>query len=914
MLRLLLVFTLLVVASVIAFHKEQLRKVLFLGIMLIGAAIYGVCVYLYYGALSRWLPQEVYGAAGIMSVAQYQGVSYVGEFLVLYLPWVFVFVLSLVFGVFFLRKRNVYFDENTASPSYARVIHQSPSLLRFTPNIVSIGLWFHVLFYLFGFIGQYQDSPSIKYIFILLAVSVCLGYLEKQVDAYFTHKYLLIHTKLVLACAAIYLIVQSVFMAITPVWLIGSIIVSGALYRRFRHSTWSKSWSLMQEALLVVFISFTVSFPHLLSCFTRVYDLGFDSQNYLTWFYAASRGFRPNIDIFYLYGYLTFFAEGLVWVRVLLWVYISSLFVAFFFVIKKMYQSSILAYILLGVLLVLISANSYLWAFYRYGTAPVIIGLFAWAFTKNTKYQKYATFVLGVISSGLYFLLTDQGMVLIVASLVLIFVDSTVIQRSTQEKRNLFVLFVAQSARYMLGLLLGASIFIVPLIRQGLVPLFLEFASANSKIILYGKLPYFVSSWQVRDIWISGSIWIAITLVVYVYICYFNKLRSMQMYALLGAICVLGIIQYKNTTRAIDNDILVPLYFVILSALSVVHLALTRKRVGQRWRVLWVSVCVLCCFLPDLSYSKVVRGVAVLQDSYVVSRARMARSIPVASQLAQCMRNPLSALPRASMEAYYEAVRWMKSQVGFNGKIYSYPGDPIFYVLLGQKPPPIFNAYDATPKASQELNVEFIDRNDIRYVVLNIANPNFMDGVPNLVRNAVLHKYIFTHYESVALIGQFVIMKRTQSTHDAFSGDAQLNYVFMNELINIDLRRIPKSEGSKLRKYESAWKRVETQKNSLVELNYQLQTRRISSRSLSVLFSFDPRDGLLGDDIVMQVESGSMVTSIKFEACLHPDVCMVHLDRLPLFYVNKPVTKITTSRPIYGGVQLIELMNDQVFW
>jgi hypothetical protein len=904
----------LAVAYVIALRKERLREALFLGVTAIGVVIHGAGVYSYYEILSGWLPKEAYGTVGIMSFAQYEGVSYMGEFFVLYLPWVSMFAFVIAIRRFLLRKKNINPDAGFASPLDVGNTRQYAARSMIWPNFVSIGVWFHILFLLFGFIGRYQNPLSVQYVLVLLAISICLDYLDKQIDEYFTYKYWLVHLQCILALTTIFAMVQSVFVRVTPISLICVGLVFSALFRYIRYHIRHLDLSLFREVIFAVLVGLIVSFPHLLSCFTRVYDLGFDSQNYLTWFYAASRGFRPNIDIFYLYGYLTYFAEGLAWARVLLWIYISILFVIYFFLIKKMFQSSGLAYVLFGVLLVLISANSYLWAFYRYGTAPAMIGLFAWALTKDRKYNKYAIIVLGIISSALYFLLTDQGVVLIMASLVVILVDSTTSQSNIKKNTNPLSMLVKQGARYMVGLSLGASIFVIPLIQQGVMSQFLGFVVANSKITLYGKLTYFSSGLAAKDVLISGSIWIAIILVAYRYIFHSNKFRFMQSYALLGAVCVLGIIQYKNTTRAIDNDVLIPLYFMILCACSMVCLALKERKIRQEWLVLWAVGCIMFCFSSSLSYSKIVRGMTVLKDSYSVSRVRMTGPRAVEPELAQCMRRPLSALPKTGMEAYFEVVRWVNSQVGFNGKIFSYPGDPIFYVLLGQKPPPIFNAYDATPKASQEQNIDYIHRNNVQYIVFNTTSSSFMDGVPNMVRNAYIHKYIFTHYEPVVMLGQFVIMKKTQGEHDVLASSVQLNHEFLDELTNIDLRRIPKSEGSKLEKHQSDWKSVGTSPKSLDDLQTELRTNRLYSKNLALLVSFNSFEGLSEYDVTMQVMSGNMVTNVKFEACVYPAICMIHLDRLPLFYVNKPVTKIVLDRPTYRDLRFVEVINDDIFW
>ena len=126
-----------------------------------------------------------------------------------------------------------------------------------------------------------------------------------------------------------------------------------------------------------------------------------------------------------------------------------------------------------------------------------------------------------------------------------------------------------------------------------------------------------------------------------------------------------------------------------------------------------------------------------------------------------CLDKKISSIIKKYPQ-YINVVNKLNSYSDFNGKVYSFPGDPIFYVLFNQKPPYYSSIYEASPIYAQKKLVEYISEDEINYIAYNKNDTTIQDNVPNTVRAAYLNNYIVKNFSIKDKVGSFLILYRNK--------------------------------------------------------------------------------------------------------------------------------------------------------
>jgi hypothetical protein len=85
--------------------------------------------------------------------------------------------------------------------------------------------------------------------------------------------------------------------------------------------------------------------------------------------------------------------------------------------------------------------------------------------------------------------------------------------------------------------------------------------------------------------------------------------------------------------------------------------------------------------------------------------------------------------------------------------------NPIFYVLANKHPPYHINVYDSSPIYEQKQNINWIKKNDPKYVIMD-KNKLFFDLVPNILRIPLVYEYLVKHYEFYKSFDNFEVLKK----------------------------------------------------------------------------------------------------------------------------------------------------------
>lgn len=105
------------------------------------------------------------------------------------------------------------------------------------------------------------------------------------------------------------------------------------------------------------------------------------------------------------------------------------------------------------------------------------------------------------------------------------------------------------------------------------------------------------------------------------------------------------------------------------------------------------------------------------------------------------------------------AVATLESECGMRREdlIYVLGDDAMFYVLTGRPTPYIFNLYNASPIYEQERIVEWMEREQPRFVLWNPESAVF-DETPNTVRVPLIYGYVARQYSLLRTVGRFQIL------------------------------------------------------------------------------------------------------------------------------------------------------------
>ena len=239
-------------------------------------------------------------------------------------------------------------------------------------------------------------------------------------------------------------------------------------------------------------------------------------------------------------------------------------------------------------------------------------------------------------------------------------------------------------------------------------------------------------------------------------------------------------------------------------------------------------------------------------------------------------------------------------------KVFSFPGDPIFYVLFDQKPPYWLTAYESSPRYAQEDNIAYLQRNHVTTVIYNTRQQAIQDQVPNYARVPIELSYILSHYAPTMVIDGYYILE--QKEHNNLLENIKADPDFYRPLLSVDLEAIPLSEGR--------YKATGLQKATVLLRAHDKQTvaRFLKSADLYsaniVLLIKTPKRGSQMAGVVIGSTDG-ITTHVRFKSCTEFP-CVIHLARLPLFYQNNKITAINIDQAT--ELTILRLSGDSELW
>lgn len=687
-----------------------------------------------------------------------------------------------------------------------------------------------------------------------------------------------------------------------------TILLSQLLKRKISFSLGSQ----LLEWWNVVFITYlTVQLKFWSWCILSG-TIGFDSQNFVTWSYTASKAWMPYRDVFYWYGLGTYFAEGtaLIHITSLAWMFFTL--VSWYFILKKATNNVWIAGAgwMLTTLNLLSSVGLGTWQ--RYGSSLVMGSFVAW--TASQKVHPVFRFSLGFVIGSLIILIQDQG---IYASLILagtLFYLLSIGQWE-QLKSMFWVCF-----GWSLGLLGWLSF----LNTHNMMVAFFKQLVHTGELSLFAKISFYSSVTSIENLIIFAMIMTLGIDSILGWIRTNNK--SHPTFSTILKIVWLGwlvLLQYKNITRRGMEEQFLYIIWGILALYSSSLIKRMRLKssfkqfsvtVAAIFSLVWFGILLMVWTRPELSLtSPIISYYQHLSSSY----PGLIWSYNTINTLNECRRSSLNSISSVVPQEYNQIVEWLKDQPDFSGRIFVWPETPLFYVLLNQLPAPVFNIYDATPISSQQRNIEFIERQSIKYVVLSTIPKPVQDGVPNELRSASIYQYLFTSFKPVKWFNSFVVLEKNQdaASKSNFVTDENLranNEEYHTYLLNTEFRTLPQIWGKESEKTSSSWSLQTTPEvlSSKSAWTTLFDEQQITDRFIEI--KIDTDSSIIETDAkplvrLAIIDNEDNIATASFYPCFEESVCTIDKKFIPLFYDDRPVKKVEINTSEVGKV-------DQIFY
>lgn len=595
-------------------------------------------------------------------------------------------------------------------------------------------------------------------------------------------------------------------------------------------------------------------------------DLGFDAQTLLTWEYAAAKGYIPYKDIFYPYGIVQYYFNQSVVAQGVLLLCASFYFFIFFRSLRKITGNVVMSWLLLILLFLFVYKFTGFLAFVRYGSSAAFALLTAEVFSSNMQKIKLQFLYLGISGGLLGSLFLDQG----VYSLVVftgtlgfyLLVNWRQYFFSAHKLRSLF----KKILQFVVGFIFGATPLLIYILWNGAQSEFIATIQHLPELALYAKTPFFSSFRKAENLFLYGVMVTTLILLAYKHLVSNKKYLYLE-FVQVSLFIVLYIGMYKNIMRLIDKEIIFIAHFLLITILYSFKNELQKLFLQSKlWNIYIVTILVYLLVQPFFTVS-FLRTKSFAHENVSQQIDRLA----------------------GEQGSHATVVKYLREIPNFNGKVFSYPTDPIFYPLFDQKPPRYVQIYDGSPNTAQQQTIGYISDNDIEYVIYNLSVHAIQDGVPDYLRANTLLRYLIKNYQPRTTIDTFLILEKSENpdlfTHQNTPPELK------SELLHPDFGMIPISEG--LHKAHALESLPQLGDGTAATISALLSQKNILGSELVV--TGDCMDDEAGK---ITLTSSDGVTTVVSFTCQITEPFILSLNRVPLFFTERKVSNIAYSSNI----------------
>lgn len=458
------------------------------------------------------------------------------------------------------------------------------------------------------------------------------------------------------------------------------------------------------------------------------FGLGFDQQSFIYWDFAKSLNLIPFRDFFYPYGLLFYFKIDSVFWNTLSILIIFIILFSTFKIFKNILNDKFFSILFFILFCIFITIFSDIDSFIRYSAIiPVLYLLSESTYKKSFSKTQYG-FCAGLFSGILFFLISDIA--IYTSALVGFFIIYNFISLKKKLDKDLFKFLISVVS----GFLIGIIPFVIFLSINNSWEGYLKNVELLKYVSLFAKIPFPPSFKLVENLF---NIFLIVVSLIYLIK---RKEKKFIYFIVLSLTLTILLYEYKNIIRTSYESITVIGFLLFLVLFSEIINDLRRKKINS---ILISSSLLIVVFL----FFSIIYSERNLQKQQYVTFWDDEK----------CVNKKVSSIDDADLKNYMVVKSYLLES---NGKIFSYPGDPIFYVLFNQIPPPYPSIYESTPVFAQKEQIDYIKRNNVDYVIINNKSTTIQDGVPDIERNKVLYKYIKNNFEEDRKIAEFIILKK----------------------------------------------------------------------------------------------------------------------------------------------------------
>lgn len=622
--------------------------------------------------------------------------------------------------------------------------------------------------------------------------------------------------------------------------------------------------------LITVFVLIVFSkLPQVFNYCKLYIPFAFDTQALFTWDYAAVLGLFPYRDIFYPYGMLYFYRNTNFYFHLIHFLLTPVLFVSVFYILKTLWGNKKIYIPLFIVFYLFVMTHTSEDAFVGYGIFVVFSVFLGMFFYKRYEKKNWYVFLIGIFLGIVFSLIHSQGTYMIGVFALSLFLfpllrDGFSSLRKSRYYQSRLVNVLSLSGGVLLGLLPFLGILFL---NQSLNDFFSFFLSLQN-LTQYGKSPFFPYSKTPDNIF---TFVIIISTIFYLSYIYFYKNRRFELsnYLEIGAILSILLMEQINIIRSIDWIITFAGLFLLFILFYDLKNLFKIAGVTQEQIFLFFSLIVFSIFF--------VFGLHLDRN---ISKAE-------STSLTQCINLNISEFYNTHPDHFLVKTELAKEMK--NGeRVFSFPSDPIFYIIFSQKPPYYGNAYDSSSEFAQNKQIDYLKDKRTKFVIYNTTILSTQDGVPDYARVPYEFRYILNRFIPYKKIGDFLVLKRmdNQDFFNPTTSNDVLQLVFY--LTHVDFAHIPRSEGLYKKTLLKTLK-VYLDFSSLETLNSYLRQNQISSKN-KLLIIRQKTDS----DATMRINTkDNLKTDVSFKKCGENNVCILDLDVIPLFYKERIIESIT---------------------
>lgn len=576
------------------------------------------------------------------------------------------------------------------------------------------------------------------------------------------------------------------------------------------------------------------------------YPYTFDNQVLHVWQFTAIINQLPYKEVFYPYGLLNYYKISNYFFTGIYLSIAVIIFAIIFINFNKIFKYKLFSIVSLIYFYLFIYTISGFEIFIRYGSAVGFSLLISRTIKKNTN-----VLILGFINGLIFSLFHDQGFyVFILAIFSFIFFEI--------QKANFNLTLANQSKiyykilKYLLGMLLGLIPFIGFIFINSLFFDFINIFKELSELEQIAKIPFFHSFLKIDNIFTISIIIITIASIIFKF--KISKNISLITITQINLIILILIMEQKNIIRVVDNT-----YTFIAFILVIYLFADILKYIKLNNKIIYY-ICLLTFIIFGL-------GLQSVEKNYTSCYLSKNKIYDVHSKDRELVIN------------------YLKSQKDFSNKVFSFPGDTIFYTLTKQKSPYYPTIFEGSSIDSQAKTIEYIKENNINYIIYNSSIISIQDEVPDVIRTPKLYKYIFNNYSPHKKIYNFIIFKKNINTNYMKINEFYKFKDLRNIFLKINLESIPKSEGEY--KYLKKYFSKKLIFNNLNGFNNYLSKKNINSENT---FIYIKTKNEKKTKII--VKSKNYSTIVEFKGCASKNPCLINLSNLPLFYKPRDISEI----------------------